>query len=318
MPAQTSAPLMKKTKAEIINEYGKLLEKYDELKTSEKEIFNKENRNDLELVKKDFTKEAISQSVSRLKLSVHENLNELSRQINNSLNALLSQLADKIENFSKIQEALEFSKKELELSHKIKFVAGLLDQLISSYEKKKKQLEKEYLARTEEIGSEIENKRKEWKREQEEYEYDLKTKRAREGVIFEEKRRKKEEELKQREGAVKNREEEYLRVSREGKEQLELREQEFSVDVEARYKNDFNLAKKDWDTEKQILELKEKGLIEINKKLEAEMLRLKKELEAANFKSQELAIKIVESGAGIELEQEKTKISSKRDLDNQQ
>lgn len=294
--------LAKKTKADILNEYEKLLKDLEEIKAGAKEVHQPQNRQQIETAKKTYTPDAISQSVSQLKTNISDNLQNLSGTLNSSLNQLHQQILAEAEKFADLQTAIALSEKELEVNYQIKVAADTLEKLVADYKEKSLQLEQAYAQKSLEIETEMIDLNRDWKREQEEYEYNLKTKRAREQAIFDETKNKKEATLKEREEAIKTQEEDLKKAKNQLEQfpdeltkQLQAKEQEVTKKLEAAYKVQFDSNKKDWESQKNILELKMKNLEDLMKKQDTEIAQLKKELDSANKKAQDLAVRVIES-----------------------
>lgn len=298
--------IARKTKAEILSEYEKLLRDLEETKEEAKTAYNPQSAEVIKKVGEQFAGDAIAQSIAKLKTTINDNLSETSSKINDSLNVLLKRVITEAEKFSDLQKAVDISKSRLESQHNIKLLAETIDKLAEEFEKKRRELEQENYKKTQELNLEMEDKKRDWKREQEEHEYDLKLKRGREAAIFEENKVKKERELTQREEAIKTQEEEVKKLRSQIEEmpkviekQVTIREQEIVKKLDAEHKNTAESAKKDWEAEKKLLEIRIKTFEDSNKKQEAEMVQLKRETELANKKVQELAVKAIESGSLI-------------------
>ncbi len=297
--------LSKKTKADILNEYEKLLRDFEDAKQGARMAHEPTNIQQVSTVKKDFTVRAVEEGIDGLKSTVGTNLGELSKRFGDVLDALLRQTSSEAEKFTELQKAVEISKKQLETQYHIEVAARTLEDLVAQHEEKKLRLEQEYARKTIELEDGAETKRRDRKREEEQYEYDTKLRRSREQAQFDEKRRVMEAELKRREDAVKMGEEEMKRLRDDAakapslfEKELAAREIEVSKHLEAEHKREIEILHKDWESEKRLTEARMKTLEDQNKRLESEVLALKKEVEAANKKSQDLAVRVIESGTG--------------------
>ncbi len=168
MPTPSLA--VKKTKQELFEEYQQLQERYDELKMSSKIINNPENLEIVSAAKSKITGDA-SQAVSDFKKSLNGELDNLSTKLNDVLKNLLNQILDETNKFNELQQAIELSKKNLEVNYNIQIVAETLDNLVAEYEKKKNDLETSAQKEREELENSITLKKRDWEREKEEYEY---------------------------------------------------------------------------------------------------------------------------------------------------
>ncbi|MEK7211439.1 MAG: hypothetical protein AAB731_02300 [Patescibacteria group bacterium] len=182
--------------------------------------------------------------------------------------------------------------------------AETLENLMGEYEKKKKEFEEYAKEQKELMGAEIIAAKRNWQREEEEYQYSFDLKRKREQALFEEEKLKKEQQLAAREGELKNREMESDKLRKEAEKfpnllnsELQAREKEVARCLNDEWEQKAALLKKDWESEKRFYEMQIKNLEDQIKKQEAETGILKKEAEAANKKAQELAVKVIESGA---------------------
>ncbi len=277
MPKETN--FSKKTKAELLESYDSLLQKYEELKMTSKMIQEPQN---LELLSKtkDYTSENILKSASDLKTAFTNNLNELTEK-----------LIAESKKFSEFQQAVELSKKNLEIAYNIQIAADTLGNLISEHENKKRELEME-----------IENKKRDWQREQEEYEYNAKLKRQREQNLYEDEMKEKNKQLEERELNIKNQEQEFNNLKMEAEnfpkklnQELEQKEKELAAKLKAEFKIEMEMVKKDWELNKKLLEIQNQNLEDIIKKQNSEIIILRQEAEKANKKSQEMAVKVIES-----------------------
>lgn len=284
-------PLSRQTKTEILEEYNKLLEKYDELKMTSKVLSEPQNMELLEKVR-DYTVDNLTKSTADLKNNLNTTLNELS-----------GKLFSEAQKFGEIQKAIELSKKNLELNYNIQIAAETLTNLIEDYGKKKT-----------ELTEETENKRRDWSREQEEYEYNVKLQRKRGDELYREERIKQEKELEERENILENREKEFIEMKKQVEEfpqkldKLVLqKEKEIEKHFETEFQRKAELIKKDWDSQKNIYEMKLDNLEEYVKRQNSEITSLKQDTERANKKAQELAVKLIESSASLPYKKEEQK-----------
>ncbi len=152
-------PLSKRTKAEVMEEYNKLLENYENLKMTARVIHEPHSLQLLEKTK-DYTANNITNALSSLKTELDNTLHELSEKL----------LAE-TQKLTEMQEACELSKKNLEVQYHIQIAAETLQNLINENENKKRELERELLQFMTKVEDAKEKVRREWSREQEEYEY---------------------------------------------------------------------------------------------------------------------------------------------------
>ncbi len=284
--------LSKKTKAELLESYDSLLRKYEELKMASKLIQEPQS---VELLTKaeDYTSENIFKSVSDLKITFTNNLNELAEKF-----------AAESKKFSELRQAIELLKKKLEVAYNIQIAADTLENLISQHETKKRELELE-----------IENKKRDQQRELEEYEYNAKLKRQREQDLYEEEVKAKNKQLEERELNIKNQEQELNKLKLEVEafpqklnHEAEQKEKELAAKLQSDFKIEKEMIKKDWESNKKLLEIQNQNLEDIIKKQNSEITLLRQEAERANKKAQEMAIKIIESSSvKTKIEEQQTK-----------
>lgn len=303
----TLSTLTKKTKQEVLDEYEKLKEQFDELQIISKSIYKSENKEVFLKAKEQINN--VPQSISNLKKSISEAFNLTSNQLDNNLNVFLSSILEQANKFNELEQAIELSKNNIKVIHGIEITAETLKNLITEYEKRKKEFEESLKEQKESIETEISAKKRNWSREEEEYQYSLDLKKKREHIFFEEEKFKKEQILTAREKEVKNCEIELdkLRKNVENfptllNNELQTREKETLKRSDENWEQKIILLKKDWEAEKRFYEMQNKNLEDQIKKQEIEINILKKETEAANKKTQELAVKIVENNSKNRLE----------------
>lgn len=279
MPKETN--LSRKTKTELLESYNSLLQKYEELKMTSKLVQEPQS---LELLTKaeDYTSENILKSASDLKIAFTNNLNELTEKF-----------ASESKKFSELRQAIELLKKKLEIAYNIQIAADTLENLVAQHETKKRELELE-----------IENRKRDWQREQEEYEYSTKLKQQREQNLYEEEIKAKSKQLEEREINIKNQEQEFAKLKLEVEnfpkkleQEIELRRKELAAKLQSEFKIEKEMLKKDWESNKKLLEVQNQNLEDTIKKQSSEITVLRQEAERANKKAQEMAIKIIESSS---------------------
>lgn len=293
--------LSKKTKAEIIAEYERLLQRKDEAILLSKEVHEPERVQAIASAQKAFTISEVEKSTTELKVAISGKLSELSKTYVDTLDGALQQTRTRVERFSELTNAIDLSEKRLKSLHNIEITATTLETLIVEHEDKKRQFEFEQKRMIAEFDESMSIKKRDWKREEEEYEYALKTKRSREEAAHEDELKKRTEELVARENVTKATEEELAllrtriqNLPQEIEKNVKETVQETTNRIEAVHKTAVEFLQKEWDAEKRIAELKYKNVDEQNKKLETELAFAKKELELSQKKVQELAVKVIE------------------------
>lgn len=275
-----SIPLNKKTKAELADDYNKLLAQHEELQRTAALVSDPQS---VALLSKasGYSADQLTQAISDLKTSV---------------NAALNELADKLvieaQKFSELQKAIDLAKKNLELHYHIQVAADTLERLIQEHKVQMNVLEEVKIA-----------EQREWSREQEEREYavNIRTKRSQEEFI--ELKAKQDRALKEREDALKQQEQtladlraQVIAFPAQLDKALVGREQEITKRLRLEFDGQLAIAKKDWSAQEQIYKLNINSLEERLKDEQAEIIALKNEMERANKRVQELTLKIIESG----------------------
>lgn len=291
---QSQLPLSKMTKAELSEEYRKLLEKYDELKMTARIVGEPKNAELLERVR-EYTAEHLTAALAALKTEFGTTVDEFSGR----LLAEAKKLGD-------MQQAMELSKKNLELHYHIQVAAETLEQLVAEHETKQLALTKETEVKRQSLADEMEKAHRDWQRELEEYEYRTKVQRERAAETDTLARAKKEselatriEQLRQQEAEVQQLRQQVAAVPAQLDKALALREQEVTKRLRAQADAELAAMKKDWAAAKNILELKISTQHDQLKQQSVEIAALRQDAERANRKAQELAVKVIESGRGI-------------------
>ncbi len=302
---QNISSLAKKTKAEILNEYTKLAANLEQVKTESYEVSEPATIEIVEVAKKSFTPTEVESAISDLRGSTNEKLVSISKKISDTLDGLLKQTQDGVENFASLTKAIEISEKRLATLYRIEVVATTLETLIKEYEDKKQQFEIERDKQHSELAESIALKKRDHEREEEMYTYKQKTTRAREEEEYAEKMKKKVAELSERERILKAEENEVVtlraqlqNLPAQNDKLVQATEQEVTKRLSANYALQTDLLTKGWESEKQILELKCTHLEMLSKKLESEISQMKKEVESAQKKAQEMAITVIEHSSG--------------------
>lgn len=300
MPSQST--LGRKTKQEVLEDYQRLKEDYEELKTSSKLVYKPENQSMLARVKEE-TGAKVIQAISELDSATNSELTKFLSNLNNILDNLSDKLADEVDKFQEVQQAIKISEQHLRINRNIEVAADTLENLVEEYERKKKIFVSETERLKEELEIEAAAKKREWEREREEYDYNLKLQRRKENDLYEEEKAAREKELAAKEDAARGREEEFKKLTAETSEFPKRLEKELAAkekEVVGRFSGEFEartaLMKKDWDAEKRFYELQMENLQQQIKKQDAEIGVLRKEAEVASKKAQELAVKVIERG----------------------
>jgi len=295
--------LAKKNKSELIEEYQKLLAQQDELKMAAQVAFEPGSA-ELIAKAKAYTAESVSRAFSEAKLAMAANFNQLGATLSDQLVTVQTDILKTLSTFEELQQAVELTRKQLEVQHQMRVAAETIDQLIAEYDTKKQQLESEFAAMRQSFDAEILTKRRDWQHEREEYEYAAKRDRERTQTVFEEERQSQKKELQARVDALKQQEAEQASLSEQVQEfparlnrELEKKSQEVKGVIDAVWKDKLETARREWEAEKNMLELRIKVLEDQGKRQDTEITRLKQESELSHKKAQELAVKVIESGS---------------------
>lgn len=292
------ASFTKKTKTEILEEYNKLLEKYEELMASSSILSNSSSQTLFEKAKS-WTSESFARALSDLRIAMNDTLNQLS-----------DTLQTETQKLNEIQQAIDLSKKNLQIHYGVQVAADTLQNLISENENKKKEYEKELTARKMEMVEEVSKIKKDWAREQEEYEYNTKTKRNRDEEAYQAIKTQHEEEMTAKSEEIQKMREQVEKFPKELESALKQKEQEVTKILRSEFDTKVASLKKDWESEKNIFEITIKNLEETVKKQTSEISSWRVEAEKAAKKAQELAIKIVESGVRASPKTDTEKVES--------
>jgi len=298
MPSPSA--LSKKTKTEILEEYQKLQDRLEEANQTARIAFAPSS---IDAVTKAQTlsPDAVRSAILKTKAAVNANLNDLVSTIADHLQKISEHVMENVQQFQGLQDAISASRDMLATHYNIQVAAETLHQLITTYEEKKQQTETDLSRRRQEVEEEIAKRKRDGDRTTEEQEYDLSLKRRRSLDEFEQEKNRREKELAERELNLKNQELEIAQLRQETQQidnrivaALKEQEQKLTDALTTQWKTKFDLAAKDWDGQKRLLEMERKNFDERIKELESERGLLKKELEMAAKKAQELAVKIIE------------------------
>lgn len=301
----TASNLAKKTKNEILEEYEKLREQIEDAKSIAKTAHSQTSL-DLVARAKNFNRELADQSAIKLKDEIGRSWENFSNNLGETLKNLIDGIEMEIKKFEELQSAIAVSKNVLENQYHLQVAAEALDNLISDYDNKKKQAEEEYRQQQIALVNKTIEQKLAWVREQEEYDYNFKLKRQREKDLVEEESAKREREWRERELLLEEKEAEGERIKEQSEKIPQIVENQttervkvIAKNLEIEYQNKLAREQKDWLGKEQIYKLKIENLEEQIKKQEVDIVVLKKEQESASKKAQEMAIKIIESGANI-------------------
>lgn len=282
---QASNPITKRTKQELVEEYEKMQEQLEELRSSAKVVHSQPS---MELVEKTKAKtpQVIDKIFADFQSSLHTHLMDVR-----------SSLLDQYATLQEFQKAITLSSQQLELQRHISLAADSLDQLVDEQARRSAAFETEMDQRKCDLEEQIASKKKSWEREVEEYDYRNKLKHERDLVEAEE----REKSLASREAAIHAQEQEIAMLKKtveqfpkELESALNKREQEATQRLTQQFIHEKALTEKETAAQARLLELTIKNLEERLTFSVQEIVALKHQTDEANAKAQALAIKAIE------------------------
>lgn len=302
MNMPSASAIAKKTKNEIIEEYSKLLENIEDAKTLSKAAYGQQNMqlvaNAKELDPAELEK-AGAEFVGQLEQDNKDYLNRIAE----FRKKLLAQINLEIAKFEELQAAVEAAKLLLKNSYNIEVAAETLQTVVENHQAKKKETAEELNKIRFDFEQERAAVKAAWEREKEEYEYQFTQRKLRDQEALKAEAAKNEKVWLEREAKLKAEETETRRLKELAEklpETLELeltkQEKEITEKLKREQTTGLNFKEQEWNAKEQISKLKIEGLEMQIKRLESDILVLKKEQEQANRKAQEMAIKVIESG----------------------
>ncbi|MDO8511895.1 MAG: hypothetical protein Q7S57_01370 [bacterium] len=302
-------PIEKMKKAEIMEEYESLKQRYDELQMLANVAYDPKNQEVLGKTKEQTT-EQISKSVGELKTGIETTIVDLEKKL----------LAE-AQRLSEMQKAIEVSRAVLETQYNVQVGADALKKIIEEAEKKKHELEADIAQKKLALETEIQNQKRDWTREQEEFEYATKLKQKRTDTQVSEELTQKEKSLAEREVALKTRETELVTLQKQAEEfpknlEKQLAEKEKAVGFIVRNEQGaiMNTARKEWDSAKAIQDLKIQHLQEKSVEQEGIITKLQQDLKQASAQAQELAVTVIRHGAVSSTSEEKPALERQKTI----
>lgn len=282
---QSSIPLAKRTKQEVLEAYEALKDQVEELRSSSQMVTSQPA---LDLVEK--TKSKTPQAIDQVFTDFQRSLNAHLTELRSSLQGQASDLHD-------LQEAIEVSRQQLALHHHLTLAAESLDQLVDEHARRTAAFETDIASKKRDFEEQISSKKKIWERETEEYEYQKKLMRERDQVETEE----REKALAARENTLRTQEQEIVQMKKtieQFPKELEAVktkcEQEITRELTQEFSHQKELSEKEASAQIRLLELTVKNLEERVATQTHEIAALKQQTEEANAKAQALAVKAIE------------------------
>lgn len=289
--------LLKKTKQEIIDEYNRLASQIEGARDLAQAVHDPK-RGEIVQSALQFTPDTVISKISDLK-----------REVGGELDALAEKLITASKTFSQLQEAIAYSRDQLQHFKNIQTGAEALDLLIREHDLSKRKLETEYAARKQELDDTIAAAKRQWEREQEEYQYgtELKTRRAKSELQEELAKEQqtltdRETALKSREDTVKQQEQEIAAFPKRMEIAMEEARKQTTRDLEERFAEQMKLVKKEHENELGIAGLKTAHAEAMLKTQAADIAKLRAELERSAAQVQAMATKIIESSGMVKRE----------------
>jgi hypothetical protein len=310
----------KNTKTEILAAYDQLLEEMKtrpaEVPLKKAEVQRTEEQTTVYRVSQ-YTVEHILRSAADLKLNMSQ-----------TLDALVNRLAEEASRLIEIQAAIAIEQKQLQEIHNIQIAADTLQCVVDDIEKRKKEFDSEMELKQkawDEAKQEHEREEKEYRekmdknraREEEEYGYTLSQKRkkdedayeimvAERKRVFEAEQRKREEDFLAKEKVIVAREEEYEKLKSEVEgfpeklsRTIETAREETRKEGEKEAKVSEQLLTKGMDGERALFKAQVESLQQMVQRQSEQIDALKRDIEGANKKSQELATKVIEGASQL-------------------
>ena len=308
----------KNKKSEILDAYNKLLTELQAKSNQQQKlpVLDEQKQQQDEVLKKTngYNIESIQQQINDFQNTIKNKLQSVIDSLNNELLNTGKKLTEELSKLKDIKEAKSIEENKLKELYGIKNTAVSLSEFLNIIKETKENWEKEKQIRNNAWSEENQEKEIKRKRENDEYQYQLKIKRQQDEDTY---NVKKQQEKDAFEKEIKERREEITKKEKEIKEQLHELESlkkfksEYEKTLESAVKKALEQQtselKKDLDiklkletqkyqAEKDLLNQKILSLEEALKDKNLQINELKKEATEAKHKSQELALKVIESG----------------------
>lgn len=282
---QSITALSKRTKQEILDEYDKLLEELEDLRSTAQTVHSQPA---LDLIEK--TKSKTPQTIDKL-------FGDFQSSLQAHLMEMRVSLSDQATTLQDVQKAIELSRQQLELQRHISVAADALDLLVDEQTKRSAAFETNMEEKKVALEEQIVLRKKLWEREAEEYEYQKKLQQERDQAEIAE----REKALLARETAQRAQEQEVVQMKKtidqfplELEQTLEKREKDVTTRLTQEFIHEKALLEKETHARISLLELTVKNLEERLSVQNQEFASLKQQAEEANAKAQALAIKAIE------------------------
>ena len=282
---QASIPLVKRTKQDIIEEYEKMQDQLEDLRSTAK------------VVHSPAAVEAIEKAKAKTPQTIDQAFTDFQGTLRTHMTELRATLAEQSSGLENLQKAVEISRQQLDVQHHVAVAAEALDQLVAEHTVRATAFETEMERKKREFEEQMTQKKKAWDREAEEYEYQKKVKRERDQVETEE----REKVLVTREAALRAQEQEIVQMKKtieQFPKELDAaftkQATEKTAELSQRFTHEKALLEQESGSRVRLLELTVKNLEERVTVQAEEARSLKQQAEEANAKAQTLAIKAIE------------------------
>lgn len=282
---QPISTLSKRTKQEILDEYEKLQEQLEDLRSTAQTVHS---QSAIDLVEKTKIKtpQTIDKSFGDFQASLQAHVMEMR-----------TSLLDQTVTLQDLQKAIDLSRQQLELQRHMTVAADAIDILVGEHTKKATAFEAEMEEKKRSLEEQIATRKKQWEREAEEYEYQKKLQQERDQVAIAE----REKALDARELIIREKEQEVAQMKKTIEQfpteldlSLKKRTEEITSTLSQQFTHEKALLEKETSGQVRLLELTVKNLEERLETQRQELASLKQQAEEANAKAQTLAIKAIE------------------------
>lgn len=278
----------KNTKAEILEAYQIILEQVN--LPQEETPKQKEDKKVLEKAKQE-TPDKIIQELTQLKLSVNQTINNLAEK-----------LTSESEKLDTLQKAIASSEQELENTQKVKVGSENIYKLIELHSKKSQEFDQEIsvkkLVWQDEQKEYEERVKKERTREQSEYDYQKQQTRKQEQDKYEEEKRLREREKEEYQSNLKELQtlrSQIVEVPKQTESAVSEAVVKSSSELQKEFQHKEALAKQQYDSDKNMAQLKIDTLESQLASYKTEIEELKKRLDEATHHVKDIAVAVVEN-----------------------
>lgn len=319
MPAEVKKSRSRRSKAEVQQEFQTIVE---EAKEAQEE---KSSKSEVAL---QLAETKIKEAVSCLTVELlSKKIADLKSEINNSLANISEKMESEVTLLTTLRQAVELESKELAKLHNLDISATSIDQLILDYNTKKEQFEAEMklikdqweedqAVKEKREREEEELLQKNRQREIEDYKYKTALERKKlqdkyeEELYLKQKQNKENQESLEknwqtREDFLKQKEDDFNRLKKEVEEfpaklikENNKAAEEATKHAEMKFSQEIHNLKHELAVEKQISDLKIKGLQETITTLQAQIKTLQSQLDEAKKQVQDIAVKAIEGASG--------------------